>query len=264
MLIWVTTLAAGLIGVLWLSQRRLIYLPGRRVPPVEAVLPGWAEVTLGTADGLRLDAWYRPPDPHAPVIIVFNGNAGTRADRAPLGARLARQGLGVLLTDYRGYGGNPGHPTESGLGLDARAAVAFAEERAARHPVVYYGESLGAAVAIELAAARPPDALVLRSPFTSLGDAAAVHYPLLPVRAMLWDRYPSADRIGTIDAPVLVVAGSDDSIIPTTQSRTIYELAAGPKELLIVDGADHNDFDLLAGEALVAAVVRFSRSPPAS
>ncbi len=246
-----------LVGGLWVFQRSLIYLPAGGVPEVSSMLPGWVDVEIETSDGLVLGGWYRTPSSEAPVVVVFNGNGGNRAGRAPLGARLASAGYGVLLFDYRGYGDNPGRPTEAGLARDARAAVAFAAARAPGHEVVYYGESLGAAVAVELATAEPPAALVLRSPFTSLADAAAVHYPFLPVGLLLWDEFPSGDRIGAIDVPVLVVAGSADSIVPTVQSRRLYDAAGSPKELVIVPGADHNDEALLVGEQLMTAVVRF-------
>lgn len=263
MLIWAVGITAAILGGLWLLQRLLIYLPTQHVPPVAEVLPGWETALLATDDGLGLAAWYRAPELSAPVVIVFNGNAGNRSDRMPLGRALAEAGFGVLLVDYRGYGGNPGRPTEAGLALDARAAADFVAGAAPGHPVAYFGESLGAAVAVELATARPPAALVLRSPFTSLADVAALHYPLLPVRVLLWDRYPSAERIRGVTAPVLIVAGSADSIIPAAQSRKLFELANPPKEFLVIDGADHNDPVLVAGDALVETVVRFVQAAAA-
>lgn len=248
-----------LVGAMWAGQRRLIYFPGRNVPPVDSVLPGWSAEMLRTDDGLSLGAWYLPPPDDAPVVIVFNGNAGTRADRSVLGAGLAERGFGVLLMDYRGYGSNPGSPSEEGLALDARAAHRFVDDRAAGHSIVYFGESLGAGVAVELAVEHPPAALVLRSPFTSLADVASHHYPFLPVRVLLQDEFRSAERIGHVDAPVLVIAGSTDSIVPTAQSETIHELAREPKQLLIVPGADHNDFELAVGPAMLSAVEAFVR-----
>ena len=249
-------LAVGPI-FLWLLQRRLIYFPIGHVPPIETMLPGWEEVTLNADDGLTLDAWYHPPAPAAAVVIVFNGNAGNRADRAPLGGALAGGGFGVLLVDYRGYGSNEGHPTEAGLALDARAARRFVGEHSPDHPVCYFGESLGAAVAVELATESPPAALILRSPFTSLADVAGVHYPFLPVGVLLRDRYPSLERISSIDAPLLVIAGSADSIVPVEQSEAIYRAASRPERLVVIDGADHNDFELLAGTDLVNATSEF-------
>ena len=263
MLIWPLAVVALLLAGLWLFQRRLIYLPSGRVAPIADVLPGWSEETITTADGLDLLAWYSPPQPNEPVVLVLPGNAGNRSDRAPLGARLAEEGFGVLLVDYRGYGGNPGHPSEAGLALDAEAAGSFIREEAPGHDVVLFGESLGAAVAIGLAVEEPATALVLRSPFTSLADVGAVHYPFLPVRALLRDSYPSCDRIGSVESPVLVIAGSADSIVPPAQSRTIYELASRPKELLLIEDADHNDYGLLAGSTMIEAVVRFIRDAAA-
>jgi uncharacterized protein len=112
-------------------------------------------------------------------------------------------------------------------------------------------------VAIELATARPPAALVLRSPFTSLPDAASVHYPFLPTSWLLWDRYPSLDRIAAVEAPTLVVAGTDDEIIPYSQSVRLYEAASGLKELLAVEGARHNDPVLFHGLEMVSGVADF-------
>lgn len=263
MLIWPLAVVALLLVGLWVFQRRLIYLPSGRVVPIADILPGWSEETITTADGLELLAWYSRPEPDEPVVVVLPGNAGNRSDRAPLGASLAKEGFGVLLVDYRGYGGNPGHPTEVGLAHDARAASKFVREEASGHDIVLFGESLGAAVAIGLAVEEPAAALVLRSPFTSLPDVAAVHYPYLPVRVLLRDNYPSRERIGSVTSPILVIAGSADSIVPPSQSRTIHELASAPKELLMIEDADHNDYDLLAGSTMVEAVVRFVRDAAA-
>lgn len=245
------------VGGLWALQRRLIYFPDRIAPSVEVLGPDWSEVSYETSDGLTLRGWYRQPDQEQPLFLVFNGNAGNRADRVSLGKALAQEGFGVLLTDYRGYGGNPGHPTEEGLAADARAAVAFAEGAEAG-PLIYFGESLGAAVAIELASALPPAALVLRSPFVSLADVGRVHYPWLPIGALLKDRFPSGERMASIDVPTLVIAGDRDSIVPLDQSRRIFEAGPGPKAWLVIEGADHNDFALVAGPAVIEAVISFA------
>lgn len=242
---------------LWAAQRRLIYFPDGASPSDALLPPGWEAVSYPSADSLTLHAWYRPPEPGRPLVIVFNGNAGNRAGRLPLGEGLAAAGLGVLLTDYRGYGGNPGHPSEPGLATDARAALDFATHSAPASPIVYFGESLGAAVAVELATHRPPAGLVLRSPFTSLAAVGRVHYPWLPVGAFLKDRYPSLERIGDVTASLLVVAGDADSIIPVDQSRELFAAASEPKQLLVIPGGDHNDLALTAGTELIAAVVAF-------
>jgi fermentation-respiration switch protein FrsA (DUF1100 family) len=256
-LLWSIGGVVALVALLWTFQRRLIYLPGRDIPPVTTVLPDWMDTAVTTSDGEALGVWYSPPPIEgAPIVIVFNGNAGTRADRATLGEALAQNGYGVVLFDYRGYGNSTGAPSEAGLARDATAVVDFAAGTAPDSPVVYFGESLGAAVAIGLAEHQPPDALVLRSPFTSLADVARFHYRL-PLDLLLRDRYPSEITIERVDVPTLVVAGSADTIVPMSQSRRIHAAAPGPKQLVIVEGAGHNDYALLAGAELIESVVAF-------
>ncbi len=256
-------LVLACLGLLWLTQRRLIYLRvAPPVPPVTTLWPRASEVSFQTEDGVRLRGWYLPPEVGVgtTAVLVFNGNAGTREDRLPLGAALARRGFAVLLFDYRGYGGNPGTPTEAGLMLDARAARATLASRpdVAADRIVYFGESLGCGVAVALAAEHPPAALVLRSPFTSLVDVARVHYPFLPVRLLLRDRFPSDRRIGRVRSPLLVIAGERDSIVPYTQSRRLFEMAPhNPKRFVSVTGADHNDPRLTQGDAMIDDVVKF-------
>jgi fermentation-respiration switch protein FrsA (DUF1100 family) len=190
---------------------------------------------------------------------VFNGNAGHRGYRAPLAAALRRFGFHVLLTDYRGYGGNPGRPTQAGLSADSRAARDFLLSRRDVDPdrLIYFGESLGAGVAADLAADHPPAALILRSPFTSLVDVGRHHYPFLPVALLLRDRFEALGRIGQLRAPLLVIAGDRDAVVPFDHSRRLYDAAPQPKELVVIRGADHNDRELLAGEEMIAAVAAF-------
>jgi len=252
-----------LLGVIWGLQRRLIYLPDTRpVPPAATVLPGARDVTLETADELRLGGWFVPAEEPALdlAVLVANGNAGTRALRAPLAQALAERGLAVLLFDYRGYAGNPGAPSERGLARDVRAARGHLVEQAGVPPdrLLYFGESLGAAVVTELAAEHPPAGMVLRSPFVDLASVGQLHYPFLPVRALLRDRYPLAERLATVQAPVTVIYGTEDSIVPPGQSQAVAEAAPVLHEVVRVDGADHNDMALLNGAALTDAVVELA------
>lgn len=253
---------AVVVVLLWVGQRRMIYFPFGKVPPPATVGLKFAdEVSFTTEDGLTLHGWFVPAvsPPARFTVLAFNGNAGNRAMRAALAEELARHGVATFLFDYRGYGDNPGSPTEMGLVRDARAALAHLTSRSDTDPrrVVYFGESLGAAVAVQLATETPPLALVLRSPFTSLADIGRHHYPYLPVRLMLQDRYPSIDLIPLVRSPVLVIAGDRDRIIPTEQSRRLHAAAPEPKELLIIDGADHNDDALFAGTRLIEGIMRF-------
>ncbi len=257
-------IVAAILFLLWTLQRSLIYFPLGEAPgPAEAGLPDAEPVAFDTTDGLRLDGWFVAAPGAGPraAVLVFNGNAGHRGDRAPLAAALRVHGLHVLLFDYRGYGGNPGSPSEEGLAADGRAARAYLAARpdvdASR--LVYFGESLGAAVATRLASEHPPAALVLRSPFTSLPDVGRVHYPILPVRPLLRDRFDVIGRIGQVGAPLLVLAGARDRIVPVEQSRRVFKAAAEPKRLLVLPRADHNDYELLAGDEMIDAIAELLR-----
>ena len=257
----VTIVASGLVALIWSQQRRLIYFPSPGpVPSAAAILPGGRDVELHTEDAIRLGAWFLPAaGGPGPGVLVCNGNAGDRSIRAPLAAALNRMGLSVLLFDYRGYGGNPGRPSEDGLAADARAAQSWLAGQPEVDPdrIAYFGESLGAAVALGLAVERPPAALVLRSPFTSLADVGAVHYPWLPVRRLLLDRYPSIDRIGSLTAPLLVIAGESDDVVPAVLSRRLYDAAPEPKRFVSIPGAGHNDPELLDGRQMLSEIERF-------
>jgi len=251
---------AGALGLFWAAQRKLVYFPSQDVGEVSAMSPSAGEVTYTTTDGLTLSAWWVPAEGSAlgQTIVVFHGNGGNRSDRADLARGFTERGLDVLLTDYRGYGGNPGSPTEDGLLLDAKAAAVYAASRTGvdTDGLIYFGESLGSGVAIALSRDMPPAALVLRSPFTSLPDVAKVHYPFVPA-VLLRDTYPNIETIAGLTMPVLVVAGTADTIIPSEQSRAVYEAAPGMKRFLTIDGADHNDAVLSHGPRLIDEVVSF-------
>ena len=252
-------LAVVVVVLAWAFQRRLIYLPaGHPAATAEQVLAGGSAVIVHTEDGLDLTAWHAPATGPATgaSVLVLPGNAGSRAARVPLARALSAAGFDVLLLDYRGYGGNPGSPTEQGLAADARAAHHYlvADRGVPPARLVLFGESLGAAVATRLARERPVGGLVLRSPFTSLADVGALHYPLLPVRALLRDRYPVRDMVGSITVPITVVAGEADEIVPPAQSRAVAITAAA--RYLEVPGGGHNDPGLSYGPVVVDAVFR--------
>lgn len=239
-----------------LFQRQLIYLPDTSSP---AVPDDVETVTLRTDDGLELTAWFlSPPDPLA-TVLVTPGNAGHRGLRLPLARGLVERGHAVLLLDYRGYGGNPGRPSETGLVIDARAARAHLEQRDDVPPerIAYLGESVGTGVAAALAAEAPPAALVLRSPFPELADVGRAAYPFLPVGTLLRERFAVRDHLEDYDGPVLVVAGSADAIVPTALSRQVADAAGA--ELVLIEEVGHNDLELLAGDRYLDAVDRHLR-----
>jgi fermentation-respiration switch protein FrsA (DUF1100 family) len=255
--------AVAVLALVWIFQRRLMYFPDARVlSPANVGIPRAEEVTFATGDGLQLAGWFVPAiEATRSTILVFNGNAGNRSYRAPLAHALGACGFNVFLFDYRGFGGNPGSASEAGLAADARAARAYLAGRADvdTSRLVYFGESLGTGVAVTLAVEQPPAALVLRSPLTSMADVGAYHYPVLPVRLLLRDRFASNEAIGHLRSPLLIIAGDRDEIVPLDHSRRLYEAAPGPKELLIIYGASHNDDSLLDGAEMIAGIVRFLR-----
>ena len=245
---------ALLLALVWFGQRWLIYFPDRSSPRVPADA---RSVELTTSDGLRLAAWLVPPtgSDRRTAVLVTHGNAGHRGDRMALGRAWAAAGLTVLLLDYRGYGGNPGTPSEAGLARDARAGLAYLHSIGLEPAeTVYFGESLGAAVAAELATEHPPKGLVLRSPFTDLASMAAHHYPVLPVSWLVRDRFRVVDHVARVTVPTTVIYGTADTIVPPEQSRTVADRAAGPVRVLVAKGADHNDA-VFSGPLVVNAVV---------
>jgi pimeloyl-ACP methyl ester carboxylesterase len=260
----VVLLLVGMGAMVWSLQRQLIYFPDSTpVPAAADVIAGARDVTLHTADGLELGAWFVPaagPADTGMVVLVAPGNGGNRAGRAGLAEELSRRGLAVLLMDYRGYGGNPGAPSEDGLADDADAAVtALTNLGYPAQRTLYFGESLGCGVVAALQARHPPAGIVLRSPFTDLADVAAHHYPWLPVRTLLRDRFPVLEHLATSDVPVTVIYGDRDSVVPTVLSARVADHAPALAERVVLTDADHND-PVMFGPRVAAAVARLAHN----
>jgi uncharacterized protein len=264
-LVFLLLIGGVVVGMLWWQQRQLIYFPDTSsVPPAAEVIEGARDVTLHTEDGLELGAWFLPAAPEPGVtdrrmaVLVAPGNGGNRAGRAGLAVELRRLGLAVLLMDYRGYGGNPGSPSEEGLARDAVAAVEALENLGyPAERTIYFGESLGSAVVAALQARRPPAGMVLRSPFTELADVGAWHYPWLPVRLVLRDRFPVLVHLVASEVPVTVVYGDRDSIVPPELSVRVADEAPTLAERVVIPGADHND-PVMSGPQVARAVARLA------
>lgn len=258
----VLLLGGAVVAMLWALQRQLIYFPDNApVPPAGNVLAGSRDVTLRTADGLELGAWYVPaadPVDTGMAVLVAPGNGGNRAGRAGFADELSRRGLAVLLMDYRGYGGNPGSPSEDGLALDADAAVeALTELGYPPRRTIYFGESLGTAVVAALHVRHPPAGVVLRSPFTELADVGAHHYPWLPVRALLRDRFPVVQHLASSNVPTTVIYGDRDSVVPPPLSAAVADQALTLAERVVIADADHND-PVMFGAQVADAVARLA------
>ena len=253
------------VGLVWSLQRSLIYFSDSApVPPAADVLPGARDVTLSTADGLELGAWFAPvPGEVADrglAVLLAPGNGGNRQGRAGLAEALRERGFAVLVMDYRGYGGNPGRPSEDGLRQDALAAVdGLATEGYPPQRTIYFGESLGGAVVAALLAERPPAGAVFRSPFTELADVGRHHYPVLPVGLILRDRFPVLEHVAASQVPVSVIRAAHDSVVPAELSAQVAAAAPNLVEELVLDGADHNDAVMFVAE-VADVVVRLTET----
>lgn len=251
----------GLVLVgLYTFQRYLLFVPDTTPPdPERAGLLDVAVVQVPTDDGLLLVSWYvPPPSPDGFTVLLLHGNAGNIEHRANRLRRMREIGWGVLLLEYRGYGGNPGSPSEDGLIRDARAGLAELRRRSVpADRTLLWGESLGTGLAIWLAVENPVAAVLLDAPYTSIVDAAQRQYPYIPVRPLLKDRFDSLSRIGRVTAPIFVMQGSADKLVPPAMGRALLAAATAPTELWVAEGAGHEDLGPFgAVEAAVAFVER--------
>ena len=241
----------------------LLYFPSRAIAetPADAGLE-FRDVTIAIEDGERLHAWWVPTTAERPIghLLLCHGNAGNVGDRVVHAALLTAAGLDVLLFDYRGYGRSSGRPSEEGTYLDARAARDALLGRPGVEPsrVFYLGESLGGAVALALALESPPAGLVLQSAFTSIRDLSRQHYPFVPA-ALVPNAYPSIDLIHGLRAPLLLLHGDRDEIVPAAHARRLSEAAPQPKELRVFDRLGHNDLVALAGREYSGVIAAWAR-----
>ena len=246
-----------ILGGVYTGQRRILYFPDSECPsPQQSGVSEMAEVSLETDDGLFLLAWHRPPaDAALPTLVYFHGNAGNIGMRAHKVRPYLDAGFGVLLTTWRGYSCNPGKPSEAGLYHDGRAAVEFLKAGGvAPESIVLYGESLGTGIAVHLAEERPPAALVLEAPFSSIADVAQARMPLLPVKYLLLDRFESTSKIVSVTAPTLIVHGAHDGTIPLRFGKKLFAAAREPKTMHVYPEAGHND---LYDHGMAALVIDF-------
>ncbi len=249
----------AIVTLFTLNQRSLIYHPSR-VASLSA--ESARDVTLTTDDGLQLHGWLLSEHPHdtrlpnetPPLLIYFPGNAQHRGVRRHDLQEFARLGFDVLIFDYRGYGENPGSPSEPAMKADARLVWQFAIDELMKTPerIVIYGESLGGAVATNLAAemceqSTPPAALITNASFASLAGTVAWHYPWAPFRYLLWDHWPSHERMPHVTCPVLMFHGVQDDIVPLSQGQELFASASDvsaidiPKSFVVLPHSGHND-----------------------
>ncbi len=222
-------------------QRYLIYFPSPTIPqPHDFGATDLTVLKLQTKDNLSLNAWYKSASANHPTVLILHGNAGTIGNRMALAREFINAGFGVLLLEYRGYGGNKGSPTEQGLYNDGQAAVSFLTQQGVKPTqLVLYGESLGTGVASKLATESPSCALILQSPFTSLTSIAHYSYPWIPLDP--WDKFDSLSRIQEINTALLILHGIKDPIVPYSEGLTLFKAAAEPKQMLSFQNYGHNN-----------------------
>lgn len=259
----IVALAYGLIVLgMYLLQDKLMYHGSSpAIALADTAVSDMTEIRLQTSDGLSLRAWYKAASPEQKTIVYFHGNAGTIADRAYKARYLIDQGLGVLLLEYRGFGGNPGNPSEAKLIKDADAAIAYALDHGAKaSDIVLYGESLGTGIAVDRAAAmavagKPVAAVVLEAPYTAISEVAQKHYPYLPAKWLVRDKYDSLSKIQHIAAPLFIMHGDNDRVVPQFFGKMLFERAIEPKQAQWIAGAHHtNPFDLGGGAGAITFI----------
>jgi fermentation-respiration switch protein FrsA (DUF1100 family) len=242
--LWILLTAIALIYAISLTG--LYWLQGRLVYPLEQIeafknaeLEARTEaISIKTEDDLALTIRYKAPKRKtAATVILFHGNGEDLTQRGHIALEMIEAGYGVLLAEYRGYGGNPGTPHEAGLYADARAAHAYASARSSN--IVLHGYSLGSGVAVQLASEVKINALMLEAPFTSIVDVAARRFWLFPVRLLARDRYESLSKIASVRAPLLIYGGTNDGVIPPAHFQRLFDAARGDKRLALIEDADH-------------------------
>ncbi len=234
----------AVLVLLWATQRSHIFHPGGG--PLDlagsVVAPYMRTITVASSDGLTLTAWYTQAKPGRRTIAYFQGNAGTLADRDERVLPYLRHGFGILLVGYRGYGGNPGEPTEPGLYDDARAHLDWlGKQGVTSGDLVLYGESLGAAIALQMAMERPAAALVLEAPFASIVRSARAQFPLFAFDWLIKDKFANIDKIDKVRVPLFVIHGARDQVTPVRFGRALYDRANQPKFAVWLPDAGHND-----------------------
>lgn len=234
----------GVLALLYVKQREMMYPRNpARAEIASANLPGVEEAMLTAADGERLIAWVVPPREGKPVLLFFHGNAGNfgRPIRQTRFRALTQDGTGLFAVNYRGYGGSTGSPTEDGLAQDARAAYAAAVARFGAGRLIGYGESLGTGVVVKLAAEVPLKAVILEAPYLSTVAVAQQLYPYVPVGLFMHDQFRSDQAIGKVKAPLLVLHGQRDGVIPFSQGEALFALANPPKRFIRFPDGNHEN-----------------------
>ncbi|MHC4941106.1 MAG: alpha/beta hydrolase [Planctomycetota bacterium] len=255
--IWLVAIYLGLCLLVYLVQRKMMYFPDPEPVAPEA---GMTDVTLTAEDGTTVKGtWW--PGTRPVTLLLFHGNAGHRGHRFDWMREFHELGWNVFLLDYRGYGGSGGSPTQRGLGQDADAAVAWLQESRPADKLVYFGESIGGSVAIDVASRHEPAGLILQSTGYDLTKVGQIHYPWLPLGLLLKDRWSAQGKIENLDVPLLSIHGEQDHIMPMRFGRAVFEASPSKaKQWLGLPSAGHNDITWRGGRTYYERIHRFLES----
>jgi fermentation-respiration switch protein FrsA (DUF1100 family) len=248
-------------------EKEFIFLPDREITynPSDVGLP-FENLTLTTADGVDINGWFIPATGARTTLLWFHGNGGNLSNRVD-SIRTFRQylNLNILMIDYRQYGESGGRISEEGTYRDADAAFDYLTKNPEVDParIVVFGQSLGSAVAVDLAVRRRFSGLILVAPFTSIRDMAREDLPWLPIWGLLKIRYDSLSKIKRIDMPLLVLHGDRDEVVPYAQGKRLFEAAREPKTFYTIPGAGHNNTFRVGGEAYFSEIRNFIDGLPA-
>ena len=254
-----TTATAALylviVASLFLAQRRLLYFPSHSYATLTTAHAhkAFTEISVKTRDGIELKGWYAPASGKPCTIVFFHGNGDSLANAAQIAGPYIDHGYGFLLTEYRGYSGLPGTPTETGLYDDARAYLNYLNSRGiAGREVIPYGHSLGTGIAVQMASEYDVGGVMLLAPYLSIPKVARDSFPFFPSSLLALDRFDNEKKIKRIHAPLLIGNGSADTLVPPSQGEKLYSLANDPKEFHSLPGAGHNDaFDAFTPLSLI-------------
>lgn len=233
----------AVIGTMYFSQRSMLYATadgGSLAAANWMAIAGKRRFEIRTEDGEQLASWYLPPDPGKPVFLFFHGKGGGLERKKWRWARIRKAGYGVLAFSYRGYPGSTGTPSETGIIKDAEATYNWLRKRHPADEIILHGLSLGTGVAVALAGKVRVRAVILEAPYTAIVDVAAERYPLVPVHWLMWDQFLSREQIGKVAAPVLIVHGTRDTVIPFEHAKRLFERASQPKKFIAMPGSDHS------------------------
>jgi len=247
-LTFAATFYLGFLGLLWVMQDWMIFPAPSEVGPAVSV-SGFELFPITTTDGERLNAYHHRAEAGEPTVIVFHGNGGTASRMIGHGKALADEGYGVLLAEYRGYAGSTGSPSQAALVEDAVLTYDLLR-KADDRPIAVWGHSLGAAIAVQLADQRPVAAMVLESPFDSVVSMAQQQFWWLPVLYLLRHPFQSDAVIGNVEAPILIMHGDQDEVVPLEAGKRLHAAAPPKTQFTLIEGAGHNNVTRMGGMAV--------------